>query len=78
MRKRGARGSIVVAVLRYRAKWLGLAGALILTTGAGAQKIEYHVEKAEDSLFGHTLQATAGGKTYTLIDEPETCLEVVD
>jgi hypothetical protein len=74
---------------RNRTRRFAVAGSLIFAIGMAAQpqrnpspqrprKIEYFVEKSDDSMFS-TLKARANGKTYTLIDKSEeACLVVVD
>ena len=50
-----------------------------MTIGLAAQpKVEYFVEKSDDSLFS-ALKVRANGKTYTLVEKSEeACLDVVD
>jgi len=76
--------------LRNRAAWFAVAGPLTLAASLAAQPqtqnrptpqrsqgIQYSVEKSDDSIS--ILRATAGGKTYTLIDRSkEMCLAIVD
>ena len=67
---------------RNCSRWFAIA-ALTLVTGLAAppqrpQKIEYSVEKSDDSLFS-TLRVAANGKTTTLLDKSKKgCLDVID